>query len=262
MTIDAVPAINAIYLDINGLRLVGAFSNTTLTVSSGICRDSTDVFDMDLGNFLGVNPNVPADTSTIVSSAINGINGLDTGTIAVSTTYALYVIADPIKTNPSGLLLSLSATQPTMPFGYSLFRRIGWALTDSSGNFKQITQVGTGAVRTYEYATPFAILTGGVATTFTNVLLATAVPNILAPVFINATYTGVAANVAGIRMAGIQAGTLISECPIKIVAQVSAVPTTMSSVSILNRVSPSAIQYAVVSGDALTIEVSGWTDYL
>lgn len=67
--------------------------------------------------------NLTGDTSA------SGAGGLDTGSIAADTFYAVFVIHDGTNTN---LLLSLSATAPTLPSGYTYFARIGWILTDSS----------------------------------------------------------------------------------------------------------------------------------
>lgn len=66
-----------------------------------------------------------------ISAAVSGANGLDAGTSAASTWYAIYVIWN--GTTAAGLL-SLSATSPTLPSGYTHFARVGWMRTDSTGN--------------------------------------------------------------------------------------------------------------------------------
>lgn len=65
------------------------------------------------------------------SLASSGANGLDTGTSAVSSWYSVWVIWN--GTTTSGLL-SLSATAPTMPSGYTHRARIGWVRTDATAN--------------------------------------------------------------------------------------------------------------------------------
>ena len=60
----------------------------------------------------------------------NGVNGLDTGTLAASTWYYVYVIYN--GTTTAGLF-SLSSTSPTLPSGYTYFARVGAVRTDSSG---------------------------------------------------------------------------------------------------------------------------------
>jgi hypothetical protein len=70
--------------------------------------------------------------SLSISGASSGVaNGLDTGTLAASTWYSVWVISNGATT--AGLL-SLSATAPTMPSGYTFKARIGWIRTDASGN--------------------------------------------------------------------------------------------------------------------------------
>lgn len=66
-----------------------------------------------------------------INSAAVGANGLDTGVLAASTWYAVWVIWN--GTTTAGLL-SLSATAPTMPAGYTYKARTGWIRTDASAN--------------------------------------------------------------------------------------------------------------------------------
>ncbi len=67
---------------------------------------------------------------TIAGTSV-GANALDAGSIAASTWYSLWVIWN--GTTTAGLL-SLSATAPTLPSGYTHKARIGWIRTDASGN--------------------------------------------------------------------------------------------------------------------------------
>lgn len=69
--------------------------------------------------------------SVTINSAGAGANGLDTGSLAASTWYSVWVISNGTAT--AGLI-SLSATAPTMPGGYGYKARVGWIRTDSSGN--------------------------------------------------------------------------------------------------------------------------------
>jgi hypothetical protein len=69
--------------------------------------------------------------SVTPSTAASGANGLDTGTIAISTWYSVWVIWNGATT--AGLL-SLSATAPTMPSGYTHKARVGWIRTDGTAN--------------------------------------------------------------------------------------------------------------------------------
>lgn len=60
-----------------------------------------------------------------------GANGLDAGLPAASTWYSVWVIWN--GTTAAGLL-SLSATAPTLPAGYTHRARVGWVRTDGTGN--------------------------------------------------------------------------------------------------------------------------------
>ena len=83
--------------------------------------------------------------SVSVNSAVSGAGGLDTGTLAANTGYFAWVIAQPLGGNPTGLM-SLSATSPTMPSGYTLAARVSGAqITDPSKNFFRVRQVNAKA---------------------------------------------------------------------------------------------------------------------
>lgn len=66
-----------------------------------------------------------------INSAAVGVNGLDTGALAASTWYSVWVIWN--STTTAGLL-SLSATAPTLPAGYTHKARVGWIRTDATAN--------------------------------------------------------------------------------------------------------------------------------
>jgi hypothetical protein len=70
--------------------------------------------------------------SLTIACTTSGANGLDTGTVAASTWYSVWVINN--GTTTAGLL-SLSATAPTMPSGYTFQARIGWIRTDSVNKY-------------------------------------------------------------------------------------------------------------------------------
>lgn len=67
---------------------------------------------------------------TVAGTAV-GANGLDAGTIAASTWYSLWIIWN--GTTTAGLM-SLSATAPTLPSGYTHKARVGWIRTDNTSN--------------------------------------------------------------------------------------------------------------------------------
>lgn len=77
-----------------------------------------------------------------INTAAVGVNGLDTGALAANTWYSKWVISDGV--NVRGLI-SLSATAPTLPVGYTHKARVGWIRTDASANKYPVpfTQAGT-----------------------------------------------------------------------------------------------------------------------
>lgn len=71
--------------------------------------------------------------------SVSGVNGLDTGTVAANTWYYLYLISDGTLVRG---LFSLSATNPTLPSGYTYFARVGAVRTGASGYLLQTLQQG------------------------------------------------------------------------------------------------------------------------
>jgi hypothetical protein len=71
-----------------------------------------------------------------VNFAINGLNGLDTGSIVANTSYHIYAIYNP-TTFVTGGIASTNASSPTLPSGFTKYKRIGSLLTDSTGNIRQ-----------------------------------------------------------------------------------------------------------------------------
>ncbi len=103
-------------------------STILLNISSGVCRDDTNAYDMvSLG----------AITKDLSASWVAGTSngGLLPGlTFSANTNYSVWAI----KNTSSGavdVIVSTAATLPTLPSGYTAKRRIGWVrtLTGSAG---------------------------------------------------------------------------------------------------------------------------------
>lgn len=169
-----VPVTNAGFKYINGMSLVlSPASATTLLIYPGICRDSTNINDILISTTGEEGTNLPIS----VSLASSGAGGLDVGTVATNTVYAVYAIGSstnqigtgqPYSAYPGSALLSLSMTTPVLPFGYDMFRRIGSiaTYTDTTTKIRPFTQVGTGATRKMLWVTPVAAtVTAGASTT-------------------------------------------------------------------------------------------------
>jgi len=110
---------------LSGLTLTNNVTDASndIDFSSGVCRDSTNAFNISCS----------ALTKQLDAAWVAGTNagGLDTGSKANSTWYHCYTIAKADGT--ADFLYSTSATSPTMPSGYTYFRRIGSVRTDSGG---------------------------------------------------------------------------------------------------------------------------------
>jgi hypothetical protein len=239
--------VNAPFLYVNNLKVTWA-SNTTLTLGTGVCRDSTNTFDMTI-----------AATKTI-NAATTGINALDTGTFAASKCYAVHVVGDSSGYSTTGALLSLSATAPTLPTGYDIFRRVGWAFSDGSTHFLLLHHVGNGSTKQFFYDEPVSALSGGTSATFAAVALTEKVPAIAKlPVLLQLDLTPNAANDAGyVRMGGSSAtnGAVMYG---SVAAKKSSQGLTV--VSDLVTAAPT-IEYKVTASGSLNALILGFTDYI
>ena len=114
---------------LTGLTL--SYSSTTVFgIAAGEAADSTNVSLMLLAS---------AYTKTTSSWAVgSGNGGLDTGAIGAASWYHVYLIQRP-DTGVVDVLFSLSASSPTLPANYTLFRRIG-SLKTSSSQWVSFTQ--------------------------------------------------------------------------------------------------------------------------
>ncbi len=171
MSIQNVPAEQQPFLYISGLALSNDATtpHSKLDVSAGQCRDSNDIIDMVYS------------TSTVINCGATGFNGLDTGSLAVSTFYKVYAIADSSNYNPSGFIVTLQAsTVPLMPLGYDSLRLIGFFLTDSSGFILSFYMAAAtaGNLRYIQYDAPIAVTVtdSGTSSSYSAMDLSVAVP--------------------------------------------------------------------------------------
>lgn len=130
-------------------------------------RDSTDAYDISFSGQL------------VADLSLSGAGGLDTGSEAASTPYALFVIADTVTENTPKVMFSLSGTAPTMPSGYDIFRLVQWVGNDSSSDMIGFKQSGNGTTKKVYYlsmGSDLLVLTSGTATSFTDVDCSALVP--------------------------------------------------------------------------------------
>lgn len=255
ITLNSAPIVNLGYMDIDNCQISRA-STTTVTIAAGQARDSQNVFDI-----------VVSDPLT-VSTAFNGANGLDTGTVANNTLYAVFVLFDPTNNVPVAGLLSTSGTEPVMPsvrgFTYSCFRRLGWVKTDSSAQIQEFYMVGNGRERIVTYnldTTASLILGSGNATTFTAVAdMADFVPSTSTRVQFNySLLPSAASQTLTFRPTG---GVIaVAFCTEVITGQVAAV--AISGQFEMQTGPAQTIDYAVsAAGAAANLYIKGYTDFL
>lgn len=118
-------------------------SGTSISIGGGVATDSTFAAYISMPG---------AMSKTTAAWAAGGGNGaLDTGTFAASKTYFWFAIRNPTNALVD-VLFSLSPNAPTLPSGYTQFRRIGATLTDVSPVFLNFMQDGD----TFSLASPIA----------------------------------------------------------------------------------------------------------
>lgn len=155
--IDSVPRTPRGY--IHGLGML-RLDDDSVQVGSGVCRDAENSFD------------IVSDTNVTVDKTLSGAGGLDTGSESDDTWYAVHIIADSTGSNSPNGLLSLSASDPTLPAGYDKFRRVGWVRVNAVGRFRRFLQIWQGQTRRLvwdETRSDMRVLNGANATTFTEI---------------------------------------------------------------------------------------------
>lgn len=170
--------------------------NTKLDISAGICRDSNNSVDMGVGSS---NPNADGNyvaAPLVIDATTTGANALDTGSLAASTLYAVYLISDSRGyQNTAGILTLASNSAPQMPFGYDTVRLICYWPTDASSHFLAAYQSGSGNDRMFTYDAPQATaVTAGNSATYAGVALTALVaPVANTPVMVQTNWTANAA---------------------------------------------------------------------
>jgi hypothetical protein len=176
------PIYGLAHLYISGMN-ISAASTTVLAIAPGQCRDSNDVIDMPIGfpNLQGnVIPAIQVQnyySPLFINSAVNGANGLDAGTLAASTNYAIWVIGDSRGyKNVAGLLSLTSNAAPLLPLGYDSLRLIGMVTTDGSAHFLNSNILNAVNLKAFYLQPEASVLAAGNATTFTAIDLSTPIP--------------------------------------------------------------------------------------
>lgn len=216
-------------------------TNTSLDVYGGTCRDSTDA-NMIQAEFVTLN------------AAVNGANGLDSGSLANSTRYHVFAIGDSTKYKAGASLLSASTT-PSLPLGYDMYRLIGVVFTDGSAHFLPFSQSGEDRNRFMWYDTPISVLSAGAATTFTGINLTTALPLLeLSHVYLQAAITP---NAAGNRVYFARNGSTATDGSATVSGDVAAVES-WGEVSVPTEDTATILYKVDSASDAVDVFVKGY----
>ena len=238
------------------MKWVNANSVTlgSASVVQNLVPDSTASFTIE---WPGASP-VTADIT------VSGAGGLDTGVEAISTWYAVYVIADTSGVEPVDALLSLTPISPTLPAGYDIFFRMGWVRNNSAGDFLEFLQTNGERNRHHLWVnvnlSALNVLSGGSALSFATVSLSAFVPLTARRVMMTYEFDG---NVAGadfaLRVPG--ATTTRANSYFSVFLQNAAAVREPSKEVWTDAAQD--IEYEVNSGaSALDLWVNGYTDEL
>lgn len=134
---------------LDGLKLsyVGA---TSVSIAPGNCRAASNAADIS----------VPAPI--VVNTSVSGVGGLDVGALGDDADgwYAVYVIAGDAGV---GGICSLSFSAPTLPTGYTEYRRVGAFRGDGVSSILAFHCTGSGRARTFWHDDPSAFAFTGPA---------------------------------------------------------------------------------------------------
>lgn len=266
MTTPQTPMVNAGLLYVNNLQLTAGAVDagtglfvTTMGIAAGQARDSTDINDITLSAAVVLN------TAT---TAIGRVNGLDQGTgLTANAQYAVYAIGDSTGYEPSGSLMSLSFTQPLLPPGYDMFRRIGSVKANAAATgILNFVQRGNGSRRDTYYAVALATTAIVIANTaFQPIVLTTQIPTTSESVHIASAMTSDAGATRTLLYSA-NASTTVAQGATGNVVQsspASTVTTTSLTVPIDSTAGVNSIQIAA-SNAAVTavVTVQGFVDLL
>ncbi|EJM20162.1 hypothetical protein PMI21_01064 [Pseudomonas sp. GM18] len=166
-----------------GPSIQGAFKNMTLSATGANASVTIAADEIIVENASNQYQTLRA-VSVTASAAGTGANGLDSGAIAASTWYSVWLIWNGTTI---ASLLSLSATAPTLPSGYTHKARAGWIRTDGTANKYPLSFIQLGRSVQYKVAagsnlTALLLMANGVAgSTGTPTWVAVGVSNYVPP---------------------------------------------------------------------------------
>jgi hypothetical protein len=112
--------------------LQGAFKNLKIANAGSTTQVTVTADQVVVQNSGGGTTLLTTYAPPVIQTVVNGANGLDAGAVASASWYAVHAIYNSNTQTAAGLL-SLSATNPTLPSGYTYSARLGWVRTQTGG---------------------------------------------------------------------------------------------------------------------------------
>lgn len=233
---------------IGGLALSTAGSSATFAVSAGEAADSTSSVLLQLAASLS--------KTTSAWAAGSGAGALDTGAIANSTWYHAFLIRRP-DNGVVDVLVSLSATAPTLPTNYTQFRRIGAMRTNGSAQWTSFTQAGD----LFLWAAPTSDVNTAALTTARTLLSLTTPPGVVTEAILygNMLNASIATAWVGSISATDAAPSTAASPGATVVNPVAAQPATFY-VRALTDTSSRIAARSDTASTTLRIQTQGWVD--
>lgn len=243
----STPVVNAGFKYINGMRLTYV-SATTMTVAAGQCRNSTNVNDITISS------------AVTIDTATNGAGGLDQGSMANSTFYAVYAIGDSFGNNAGSAVISANLTSPLLPAGYDMFFRIGYIKSSGAAAILAFRQDGVSLDRWMWYDAAIATdVTNGSSATYAAVDCSGSLPtNLATMVNFLCVFTPTAAADKLVLVPGTSTATAGYASAS---GDVAAVAHTCNLICPTDSPNTDAIDYKV-TGSAVAISVAAYLDQL
>lgn len=237
------------HLYISGMN-VSVASTTVMAIAPGQCRDQNDNVDMAY------------DSVLLLNSAVTGAGGLDFGTLAASTNYNIWAIADSTNKKVSSGVISLQANlAPLLPFGYDTMRLIGMVTTDGSTHFVTTHLLNASGYKGFYLQPAVSVLSAGNATSFTAIDMSTPIPTtttLFVIALATATFIPAAANdVATFRPTGYTGTT--ANLPTIVGAAAGIAQTQNIALNCGVGASKPEVDYKVTSSsDSLSLSIYGY----
>jgi hypothetical protein len=235
---------------ISGLTLSTAGSSNTFSVAAGDAVDSTNSNLMQLAS---------AYSKTYAPWVVGSGNGaLDTGSATAGAWYHVFQIKRP-DTGVVDILISLSATAPTLPANYTLFRRIGAMKINTSGFWVKFFQFGD----EFLWDVPVADASALAITTSVSAIALTVPPGVIVDAMIQGDYTNSSAAQSlalvyspngSAQAAGVPSGNWSLSNSVATVFVTNAFNVMTNTSAQISAVSANA------SGNSLYIITKGWVD--